>query len=68
MKPKWLPRKCAEPGILIICVLEFFSAALQVASFSLAKVSQCAKVILRRRAFRHVKREAIIPPRRLGTR
>ena len=54
-----------EPEILMICVSEFFTAASHDSSLFLAKVSQCAKVILRRCMFRHLKSGAILLLRRL---
>ena len=48
LTPDWLRGKYAVLGILMIWVSEFFTAASQNDSFSLAKVSQCTKAILRR--------------------
>ena len=64
LTPDWFRGKYAVLGILMIWVSEFFTAASQNDSFSLAKVSQCAKAILRRCTFRHLKKTAILPPRR----
>ena len=48
LTPDWFRGKYAVLGILMIWVSEFFTAASQNDSFSLAKVSQCTKAILRR--------------------